>query len=70
MVRGRKFIHRGSQWVDEAVETMPNARHIRVRFDSPEFFRLLVKRPELVPNMGIARNVQLALGDTVYEIYE
>jgi hypothetical protein len=70
LVRGRKFILRGSQWVDEVVETMPEARHIRVRFDSPEFFRLLVKRPELLPNIGSARNVQVALGDTIYEIYE
>lgn len=69
-VRGRKFIHRGSQWIDEAVENMPDARHIRIRFDTPEFFRLLAKRPELVPNIGIARNVQVALGDTIYEIYE
>ncbi len=70
LVRGRRFILRGSQWVDEVVETMPEARHIRVRFDSPEFFQLLAKRPELVANIGSARHVQVALGDTIYEIYE
>ncbi len=70
LVRGRRFVQRGKQWVDEAVESMPQARRIRVRFDTPEFFKLLLKQPELLPNIIGARNVQLALGDTIYEIYE
>jgi hypothetical protein len=70
LVRSRRFILRDGQWMDEAIQAMPQARHIRVRFDSPEFFQLLVKRPELLPNIGSARNVQVALGDTIYEIYD
>ncbi len=70
LVKGRRFVQQGDQWVDEAVEHMPQARRIRVRFDTPEFFRLLLKRPELLSNIGSARHVQLALGDTIYEIFE
>ncbi len=70
LVRGHRFVQRGQQWVDEAVVNMPQARRIRVRFDTPEFFQLLLKQPELLPNIIGIRNVQLAVGDTIYEIYE
>ncbi len=71
LVRGHRFLQEGREWVDEAVQFMPTqARRIRVRFDTPEFFKLLVKQPDLLPNRISARNVQLALGDTISENYE
>ncbi len=70
LINGRHFIQRGGQWVEAAVERMPHARRIRVRFDSHEFFELLIKNPKALPYLQGARNMQLALGDTVYEIYE
>jgi hypothetical protein len=70
LVKGRRFVQRGDQWVDEAVDRLPQAKRIRVKFDTPEFFQLLLKRPELLPGMGSVRHVQLAMGDTVYEIFE
>jgi hypothetical protein len=69
-VSGRQFIQRGNQFIDTAVERMPSARHIRVRFDSREYFELLIKYPKARPCLAAARNVQLALDETVYEIYE
>ncbi len=70
VVRGRRFIQHGDEWVDAAAEAMPGAHRVRIRFDTPEFFALLIKRPELVSNMCSVRNVHVVLGDTIFEIYQ
>lgn len=70
VIHGHHFVQRGNMWVDTEVEKMPEARRIRVRFDSREFFELLIRYPRTLPYVTAARNVQLALDDTVYEIYE
>ena len=70
IIHGHHFVQRGGTWVDTEVEKMPEAKRIRVRFDSREFFDLLIKYPKTLPYVTAARNVALALGDTVYEIYE
>jgi len=70
VIHGHHFIQRGKTWVDTEVEKTPDARRIRVRFDSHEFFELLIKYPKALPYVTVNRNVALALDDTVYEIYE
>ena len=71
VIHGHHFTQRGGRWVDADVEKMPDdAKRIRVRFDSREFFELLIKYPKTLPYVTAARNVELALDDTVYEIYE
>ena len=70
LIQGHHFVQRGVTWVDTEVDKMPNARRIRVRFDSREFFELLIKYPKTLPYVTSARNVELALDDTIYEIYE
>ena len=70
VIRGHHFIQRGEQWVDCDIEKMPNAKRIRVRFDSREFFELIIKYPKTLPYVSMTRNIQLAVDDTVYEIYE
>jgi hypothetical protein len=70
VIHGHHFVQRGKTWVDSEVEKIPDARHIRVRFDSHEFFELLIKYPKALPYVAANRNVTLALGDTVYEVYE
>jgi hypothetical protein len=70
VIAGHHFVQRGKTWVDTEVEKKPDARRIRVRFDSLEFFELLIKYPKALPYVTVNRNVALALDDTVYEIYE
>jgi hypothetical protein len=66
----RGFVQRGDAWVDTAVQQMPNAKRIRIRFDSREFFEIVAKYPKALPLALTAKNVQFAMGDTVYEIHE
>ena len=70
VIHGHHFTQRGGRWVDDQVEKMPEAKRIRVRFDSREFFELLIKYPKTLPYVTTARNLDLALDDTIYEIYE
>jgi hypothetical protein len=70
VIHGHHFVQREGRWVDADVEKMPDARRIHVRFDSREFFELLIKYPKTLPYVTTTRTVELALGDTVYVIYE
>ena len=69
IINGRRFEQHGDQWIDSAVEKMPRARRVRIRFDSKEYFDLIIRHPHEMPMISGARNLQLALDDTVYEIY-
>jgi hypothetical protein len=71
MVEGHGLVQPGKTSVDTDAENLPrNSARIRVRFDSRQFFELLIKYPKTLPYVKSVRNVRLALGNTVYEIYE
>lgn len=70
LIHDQTFIQRGTEWVHPAVEKMPNARRVRVRFDSREYFELIIKHPRALPYLQGVRNVQLPFENTIYEIYE
>ena len=67
-VNGRAFYQNGNQWVDADAQRLTNRRHIQ--FNSSEYFELLNKHPEAASWFALGQNVQVALGDTVYEISE
>jgi hypothetical protein len=69
-VNGRTFYLNGSQWVDSQVQKLSNANHVRIQFNSDEYFDLMAKQPKALAWLAIGKNVQFALGDTIYEIYE
>lgn len=69
-VDGRAFYRNGDQWVDVSVQKMPQAARVRVRFASPEYFELLAQHPRHSAWFALGQNLQLALGDTIYEISE
>jgi len=69
-VGGRTFFHNNGQWTDSQVQSQPNAKKVRLQFDSAEYFELLKKHPQAVAWLSLGRNVQFVLGDTLYEIHE
>ena len=69
LVGGHHFVQRGDELIDEDAVNKTHARHIRVQFDSLQYFELLAKYPKTFPAFKGARNVKLAVGDTVYEVY-
>jgi len=69
-IAGRNFFQNGSQWIDANVQAKPGARRVQVKFNSAEYFDLMGKHPSMPQWLSVGRNVQVALGDTVYEIVE
>ena len=69
-VNGRNFFQNNNQWVDTSVQDNQKAKHVRVQFDSPEYFELARKQPQALPWLALGNNVQFVLDGTVYEIYE
>jgi Ca-activated chloride channel family protein len=65
-VNGRAFFQNGKQWVDATAQKL--AKRQRVQFNSEDYYALLQKHPEAAPWLALGQNVQVALGDTVYEI--
>ncbi len=67
---GKNFFQNGNQWMDSLVQKMPNAKKVRLQFNSPEYFALAAKNPKALPWLALGQNVQFVLSDTVYEIHE
>ncbi len=69
-VAGRSFYLNGNQWIDANVQKMPQAKRVRVQFNSEDYFNLLAKEPQALRWLALGQNVQFSLGNIVYEIYE
>ena len=67
---GRSFYQNGNQWIDGSVQKLKNAKRVRVQFNSKEYFDLVAKRPETLPWLALGQNVQFALNDTIYEVFD
>ncbi len=69
-LNGRAFYQNGATWIDFEIQRMPNAKRVRVQFDSPEYFELLKQHPKALAWLSLGRNVQFVLGQSVYEVVE
>jgi Ca-activated chloride channel family protein len=69
-VAGRNAFQNGNQWVDSLAQKKSNAQHVRIQFNSTEYFALAAKEPEALPWLALGQNVQFVLKGTIYEIYE
>ena len=70
VVRGKSFFQNGTQWVDADAQKAKNAKAVRVQFASDEYFKLLATNADAAQWLALGRNVQFALGDTLYEVFE
>ncbi len=69
-IRGRTLYQNGAQWVDANVASHPDAKKVRVKFNSNEYFALLSKHADAARWLAVGCKVQLYLDGTVYEIVE
>jgi Ca-activated chloride channel homolog len=69
-VAGRNAFQNANQWVDSLAQKAPNAKRVRIQFNSTEYFALAAKEPESLPWLALGQNVQFVLKGTIYEIYE
>ena len=69
-VAGRNAFQNGNQWIDSLAQKQPNAKHVRIQFNSTEYFALAAREPQALPWLALGPNVQFVLNGAVYEIYE
>lgn len=69
-IRGRTFYLNGDRWTDALAQDRPAASRTKVAFNSDDYFALLDRHPDAAAWLALGRNVDLLLGDTVYEIGE
>lgn len=68
--QGRTFIQNGAWWIDTQVQSKPGARRQQVKLGSAAYFDLLATHPEASAWLSVGRQVQVLLGDVVYEVSE
>jgi len=69
-VNGRNFFQNGNQWMDSEVQNNQSAKHIRLQFNSKDYFDFLAKNTQALPWLALGQNVQFVLDGVVYEVYE
>ena len=67
-IRGRTFYLNGDRWTDALAQDRPAAARTKVPFNSDAYFALLDRHPDTAAWLAVGRNIDLLLGDTVYEI--
>jgi Ca-activated chloride channel homolog len=68
-IAGRAFYQNGNQWTDNNVSKQNEAKSVRVKFGSDDYFALLAQHPEARPWLALGQNVKLLLASTVYDVY-
>lgn len=69
-VHGRAVYQAGDNWIDSQVQAIRNAKVRRIQFASTEYFDLLRSEPQAAAFLALGRNVQFAVGERVYEVFE
>jgi Ca-activated chloride channel family protein len=69
-VNGRNFFQNGNQWLDSEVQNQQAAKHIRLQFNSQDYFDFMAKNQQALPWLALGRNVEFVLDSVIYEIYE
>ena len=69
-VAGKNFYQNGAQWIDADAQKLPEAKRVRVQFNSPEYYDLIAKNPKALAWFSVGKNVQLLLNGTVYDVFE
>ena len=69
-VNGHNFFLNGSQWLDSEVQNNTAAKHVRLQFNSQDYFDFVAKNQPALPFLALGSNVQFVLNGVVYEVYE
>jgi len=67
---GRSFYQNANQWIDASIQKLKSPKRVRVQFSSKEYFELVANKPETRPWLALGQNVQFALNDVVYEVFD
>jgi Ca-activated chloride channel family protein len=68
VVNGRAFYQNGPRWTDGTAQTRKDLKQKRVEFNSEEYFTLLASNVHAAQWLALGNEVDVVLGDTLYEI--
>jgi hypothetical protein len=68
VVNGRAFYQNGNVWNDSTAQSKKNVKTVEVKFNSDEYFGLLKQHPEAAQWLSLGDNVDVVIGDTLYQV--
>ena len=71
-VQGRAMYQNNGQWIDGdiVVNANKNLKVNRVQFNSDAYFKLLKEHADLTNILALGKNVNVLIGNEIYEVYE
>jgi Ca-activated chloride channel family protein len=69
-VNGRAFYQNGRQWTDSTAQYRQALKQKVVAFNSDDYFELLRKHPEANPWFALGSEVDVVIGDVLYQVRE
>lgn len=67
-LNGRAFYQNGPVWTDSTAQSRANLKQVNIAFNSDAYFALLKEHPAASQWMSLGNNLDLVLGDTIYQI--
>ena len=67
-LNGRAFFQNGSVWTDSTAQAKPGLKQVNLQFNSDAYFALLRDQPAATQWLALGNNLDLVLGDTLYQI--
>jgi Ca-activated chloride channel family protein len=68
VVNGRAFYQNGNTWTDATAQSRKDLKQRQLAFNSTEYFSLLSTNPEAAQWLALGNEVDVVLGDTLYQI--
>jgi Ca-activated chloride channel family protein len=68
VVNGRAFYQNGKTWTDGTAQTKKDLKPKQVAFNSVDYFDLIAKNPDAAQWLALGNEVDVVLGDTLYQI--
>jgi Ca-activated chloride channel family protein len=68
VVNGRAFYQNGNVWNDSTAQAKQNIKTVEVKFNSDEYFALLKEHPDAAQWLSLGDNVDVVIGETLYQV--
>jgi Ca-activated chloride channel family protein len=68
VVNGRAFYQNGKTWTDSTAQTKKALKQKQLAFNSQDYFALLSQNPDAAQWLALGEEVDVVLGDTLYQI--
>jgi len=69
-VSGRAIYQYDKFWIDSELQNQSNAKKVKIKFNSDEYFNLLNKQPATAQFLALGQNVRFFYNNIFYEVYE